>query len=112
MRHIDSNVLILKYMKKELQYSLLGASVLLLMGLFPMSRGYYVLIRFVAMVIFACLAYYFYKKGDIMLSIVSGSMVLMFQPLIRIALSREVWHVVDIVVAVILVVFWYKERKQ
>ena len=46
------------------------------------------------------------------LSITFGALALLFQPFVKIVLGRGVWDVVDIVVAILLVVLWYKENKK
>ena len=40
----------------------LGLAVALIVCLFPMPYGYYTLVRFVAMIIFGCMAFSFYKN--------------------------------------------------
>jgi hypothetical protein len=98
-------------MRKELQYSVLGLAVLLLMSLLPMPYGFYVLIRFLAMVVFACLAYHFHETENMVLCVVTGALALLFQPFFKIVLGREVWQMVDVVVAVALLYYWYKTKK-
>ncbi len=45
------------------------------------------------------------------LTITFASLALLFQPFIKIALGRTIWNVVDVMVAVLLVLLWMKERK-
>lgn len=37
---------------------------------------------------------------------------LLFQPFVKVALGRTMWNVVDVVVAIGLIVLYYKERNQ
>lgn len=69
-----------------------------------MSYGYYMLVRFVAMVGFAFIAYEYAKKQKTPLAVTFGALALLFQPFIKIALGRTMWNVVDVVVAVLLIV--------
>jgi hypothetical protein len=78
----------------------IALAVLLLLCLFHMSFGYYQLFRFTAVVGFAVLAYYEYKRKNIPLVIVFVELALLFQPLVKVALGRHTWNIVDVVVAV------------
>ena len=81
----------------------IGLSILLLICLFNMPYGYYQLVRFIAVVGFAILAYYEYERKNIPLVIVFLGLAVLFQPLATIPLGRQVWIIVDVVVAVGLV---------
>ena len=78
-------------------------AALLLLCLAPMPYGYYQLVRFVAMVVFAFIAWMYYERKQEGWAIVFGALALLFQPLVKIALGRLVWNVVDVVVAVLLI---------
>lgn len=88
----------------------LGLAVALIVCLFPMPYGYYTLVRFVAMIIFGCMAFSFYKNENISLCVIVGSLALLFQPFFKIALGRAMWNVIDVIVAIALVVLWYKNH--
>lgn len=64
------------------------------------------------MVMFAVMAYRYYKEKNSELAIVFGALALLFQPFIKVALGRTMWNVVDVVVAIGLIVLYYKERNQ
>ena len=89
----------------------LGLAIALLVSLFPMPYGYYILVRFMAMIIFVCMAYSFYKEEKLPLCIIAISLALLFQPLFKIALGRTMWNIVDVIVAIALVLLWYNNRK-
>lgn len=82
-------------------------AVLLLLCLLSMPYGYYVLVRFVSMIIFGIMAWGFYNNNKIPLCILFASLALLFQPFLKIALGRFIWNVADIVVAVLLISLWY-----
>ncbi len=89
----------------------LGLAIALLLCLFPMPYGYYTLVRFVTMVTFGCMAFRFFKEEKFPLCIIASSLVLLFQPFIKIALGRTIWNVIDVIVAIALVLLWYKNTK-
>ncbi len=79
-------------------------ATLLLICLFHMPYGYYQLVRFIAVVGFAILAYYEYEQKNIPMVIVYLGLAVLFQPLATIPLGRQVWIIVDIVLAAGLVI--------
>jgi hypothetical protein len=79
-------------------------ATLLLICLFHMPYGYYQLVRFIAVVGFAILAYYEYERKNIPMVIVYLGLAVLFQPLETIPLGRQVWIIVDIVLAAGLVI--------
>jgi hypothetical protein len=68
--------------------------------LLDMPYGFYQFVRFAAMVGFGILAYQAYEQGRKVEVIVFGSLALLFQPLFKIALGREVWNLVDVLVGI------------
>lgn len=95
-----------------MKYINLIPAALLLLCLAPMPYGYFQLVRFVAMVVFAVMAYQYSEKKQEGLMVVFGALALLFQPFIKIALGRTLWNVVDVAVAILLVVLWLKEREK
>lgn len=75
-------------------------AILLFACLLKMPYGFYQLVRLVAFAGFTYLAYdalVLKKQTEIIVFIV---LALLFQPFYKIALGRELWNIVDIVVAV------------
>ena len=108
MKQVD----ILEDNMNNLQYKIgLGLAIALVICVFPMPYGYYTLVRFVAMIIFGCMAYMFYKEEKMPLCVVTGSLALLFQPFFTIVLGKVIWNIVDVIVAIGLVILWYKNRK-
>ena len=85
-------------------------AALLLLCLAPMPYGYYQFVRFVAMVVFAVMAYRYYEEKKNQLAIVFGALALLFQPFIKVALGKAMWNVVDVVVAIALILLWYRNK--
>lgn len=95
-------------MKKGL---LIIMAVLLLVCLAPMPYGYYQLVRFIAMVSFAYLAYDYNKLNKVGVSYAFVALALLFQPFLKVALGRLVWNVVDVIVATFLILLFFAKKK-
>ena len=91
-----------------MRYITLILSALLLLCLVPMPYGFYQLVRFLAMVVFCVMAYQYYNQKNETLAVVFGALALLFQPLFKIVLGRVLWNVIDVVVAIFLVVLYFK----
>ena len=91
----------------------IALAILLLICIFDIPYGYYQLLRFIAVVGFAILAYYEYERKNIPLVFVFAGLAMLFQPLEKVALGRQAWIIVDVLVAVglILTVFVRKWGK-
>ena len=90
----------------------LSIAALLLLCLAPMPYGYYQLVRFVAMAIFAVMAYQYVQEKRNTLAVVFGALALLFQPFLKIALGRTIWNIVDVIVAIVLVTLcFYKDKR-
>lgn len=79
-------------------------AIFLLLCLFNMPYGFYQLVRFLALIGFGILAYQSYQQSKQVEMIVYISLALLFQPFFKIALGRELWNIVDIVVGIGLVI--------
>lgn len=93
-----------------MRYITIILSLALLLCLAPMPYGYYQLIRFVAMAVFAYLAYKMWDKKEEGLSVTFGALAVLFQPLFKIALGRAMWNIVDVAVAVFIGVLIFKKK--
>lgn len=88
-----------------MKYIPLSLAALLLLCLAPMPYGYYQLVRFVSMVVFGVMAVRSWNEERQVWAITFGSLAVLFQPVVKIALGRMMWNIVDVVVAIILVVY-------
>ena len=77
---------------------------LLLLCLAPMPYGYYQLVRFVSMIVFAIMAYRYWNQEKKGLAVTFGALALLFQPIFKVTLGRMMWNIVDFVVAIGLLV--------
>ena len=78
-------------------------SILLLACLLDMPYGYYQFVRFIGMIGFGLLAFENYQKNQTWFVIWISS-VLLINPFFKIALGRDIWNIVDVIWAVLLVV--------
>ncbi|MFC1527543.1 DUF6804 family protein [Candidatus Neomarinimicrobiota bacterium] len=78
--------------------------------LFDLPYGYYQLVRFLGMAGFGILAYNQYQKHQTWFIIWSASAILI-NPLFKISLGRELWNIVDIFWAILLVISIFIEKK-
>lgn len=79
-------------------------AVLFFVCLFDMPYGYFQVVRFAALIGFAILAYNVNEQGQKTEAIIYVCLAILFQPLIKIALGRVVWNVVDVIVGIGLIV--------
>ena len=79
-------------------------AILFFLCLADMPYGYYQFVRFVGLVGFAILAYQASRKGRQTEMIIYGGLALLFQPLFKIALGRQMWNVVDVFVGIGLLI--------
>jgi hypothetical protein len=75
--------------------------------------GYYQAVRFCALLCFALLAYFSFQNKQNTAAIIYIGLAILFQPIFKIALGRNIWNVVDVLVAVSLVVsLLYKTKEK
>jgi hypothetical protein len=79
-------------------------SLLLFICLLDMPYGFYQVVRFVALIGFAILAYQALQEGRQTEVIIYALLAILFQPIFKIALGRDLWNVVDVIVGVGLIV--------
>ncbi len=76
-----------------------------------MPYGYFQLIRFLGMTTFAWLAYIDNSKKDKTLFIIWVASALLINPIIKIALGRTIWNIIDVVWAILLVATIWVDKK-
>ena len=86
-------------------------SLLLFLCLADMPYGYYQFVRFAGLIGFAILAYQANQQGRQTEMIIYGGLALLFQPFFKIALGREMWNIVDVVVGTGLILSIFIKSK-
>jgi hypothetical protein len=83
-------------------------SIILFLSLFKMPYGYYQIVRFVAMVTFAYLAYTANEQNNKNEIFIYIALAILFQPFAKIAFGRALWNIIDLVVGVGLITSLFK----
>jgi hypothetical protein len=78
-------------------------TALLFLCLLDMPYGYYQFVRFVALIGFGILAYKANEQNQKTEMIIYGGLALLFQPFFKVALGREIWNIVDVIVGIGLI---------
>lgn len=86
-------------------------AAMLLLCLAPMPYGYFILVRFLAMMGFGAMAFQYLRERKSGLMWTFATLALLFQPFAKIALGRVLWNIVDVAVAIGLIILFFMERK-
>lgn len=89
----------------------IALALALLLCLASMPYGYYMVVRYGAAVIFGVMAYRYYEEKKNSWAVVWGALAFLFQPVIKIEVGREVWNVLDVLIALYLLWGVYHDRK-
>ena len=81
----------------------IALAILLFLCLLDMPYGFYQFVRFVALIGFGILAYKANEQNKNTAMIIYGGLALLFQPFFKIALGREMWNIVDVIVGIGLI---------
>lgn len=78
-------------------------SILFFICLADMPYGYFQFVRFIALIAFVYFAYQAYiakKEAEMAIYI---ALAVLFQPLFKISLGRELWNIIDVIVGIGLI---------
>jgi hypothetical protein len=87
-------------------------AILFFLCLADMPYGFYQFVRFAGLIGFALLAYQANQQGKQTEMIIYGGLALLFQPFLKIALGRQMWNVVDVVVGIGLLISIFMKPKE
>lgn len=87
-------------------------AILFFLCLADMPYGFYQFVRFVGLIGFAILAYQANQQGRQTEMIIYVGLALLFQPFFKIALGRQIWNIVDVVVGIGLIVSIFMKQKE
>jgi hypothetical protein len=96
---------------KQAKIIKLVLSVLFFICLADMPYGYYEFVRFAGLVGFAILAYQANEQGKQKEVVLFGALALLFQPFFKIALGRDIWNIVDVVVGIGLILSVFVKKR-
>ncbi|MBM3455993.1 MAG: hypothetical protein FJX80_12760 [Bacteroidetes bacterium] len=80
--------------------------------LINLPYGYYQFVRFAGLIGFAILAYQANQQGRQTEAIIYVGLALLFQPFFKIALGRELWNIIDVVVGIGLLISIFMKPKE
>lgn len=80
--------------------------------LLDLPYGYFQFVRFTGLVGFMILAYQANQDGRQTEMFIYIGLAILFQPLLKISLGRQVWNIVDIVVAIGLLISIFMKPKK
>lgn len=87
-------------------------AILFFLCLADMPYGFYQFVRFAGLIGFAILAYQANQQGRQTEMIIYGGLALLFQPFFKVALGRQMWNVVDVVVGLGLLISIFMKPKE
>ena len=87
-------------------------TILLFLCLADMPYGFYQFVRFAGLIGFAILAYQANQQGRQTEMIIYGGLALLFQPFFKIALGRELWNIVDVLIGIGLIISIFMKPKK
>jgi hypothetical protein len=87
-------------------------AILFFLCLADMPYGFYQFVRFSGLIGFAVLAYQANQQGRQTEMIIFGGLALLFQPFFKIALGRQMWNIVDVIVGIGLIVSIFMKPKE
>lgn len=90
----------------------IALAILMFLCLLDMPYGFYQFVRFVALIGFGVLAYKANNESKDTEMIIYGGLALLFQPFFKIALGREIWNIVDVIVGIGLIGSLYMNRSK
>ncbi|MFA7326215.1 MAG: DUF6804 family protein [Candidatus Kapaibacterium sp.] len=98
--------------EKQVIFTKIILSIILLLCLLDMPYGYYQFVRFASMITFGYLAYKEYEAKErsnfFFIWIISA---IAFNPIIKFSFGRTIWNIIDVVLALLLVVSIWNDRK-
>jgi hypothetical protein len=90
----------------------ISLAVLFLLCLLDMPYGYFQLVRLAGLIGFVVLAYKASQQDRKTEMIIFVGLALVFQPFFKIALGRQIWNIVDVVVALGLLISLFIKPKE
>lgn len=83
---------------------------LLLLCLLDMPYGYFMLVRWSTMLILGYVGWKLYTSNKVEFAYLFFGIAILFNPIIKIALGRFLWNVVDVLLAAFLILYMIKEK--
>jgi hypothetical protein len=85
-------------------------TLLLFLCLLDIHYGFYQFVRFVALIGFGVLAYIAKENNKSTEMIIYGSLALLFQPFLKVALGRKIWNIIDLIIGLSLMLSLFNNK--
>jgi O-antigen ligase len=86
-------------------------AILLFICLADMPYGYYQFVRLAAAIFFVAAGMNEFQKDRNQVGLIFIGLAILFQPLLKISLGREIWNIVDVVVGIGLLGYGQMKNK-
>lgn len=86
-------------------------ATLLMLALLPLPYGFYTLLRLVVTICAGVIAYHHWQSGGKGMALAMAFIALLFNPLIPVYLSRDVWAPIDLCLATFFGIAGYRSGK-
>ena len=96
-------------MPKEVAYI---AAAVIAVGILPLPYGYYTFVRLVACGAFVWVALDSFQANRTAMGAICASLALLFNPIIPVHLTREIWFPIDLGAAAFLTYLGWKSRTE
>ena len=90
----------------------IALAILFFICLADMPYGYFQFVRFIALVGFIILAFNANQLRQPTATLIYVALAILFQPFFKIALGRELWNIVDVVVGIGLIASVFIKREE
>ena len=87
-------------------------AILFFLCLLDMPYGYFQFVRLVGLIGFAILVFQANQQGRQTEMIIYCGLALLFQPFFKIALGRQIWNIVDVIVGIGLLISIFMKPKE
>lgn len=87
-------------------------AILFFLCLVDMPYGFYQFVRFTGLIGFSILAYLANQQGKKTEMIIYAGLALLFQPFFKIALGRQIWNIVDVIIGIGLLITIFLKPKE
>ena len=85
-------------------------AILFFLCLFDMPYSYFQLVRFGALIGFGILAFKANENNNQTEMVIYVALAILFQPIFKIAIGRDLWNVIDVIVGVGLLITIFKDK--
>jgi len=87
-------------------------AILFFLCVIDMPYGFYQFVRFIALIGFGVLAFKANENNNRIEMIIYIALAILFQPLLKISLGRDLWNIIDVITGIALILSLFIKSKQ